>query len=47
MRCYLARLMAAALLTGACGLAFAADDSWQPRVGEALGKTGAAAPGGI
>jgi hypothetical protein len=38
--------MAAALITGASGLAFAADD-WQARVGEALGKTGSAAPGGI
>ena len=35
-----------ALLAGAPGLAVAADD-WQAQVGEALGKTGAAAPGGI
>jgi hypothetical protein len=35
-----------ALLAGAPGLAVAADD-WQTQVGEALGKTGAAAPGGI
>jgi hypothetical protein len=27
--------------------AIAADDGWQPRVGEALGKTGSAMPGGI
>jgi hypothetical protein len=37
----------AILLTTASGLAFAADDGWQARVGEALGKTGSAAPGGI
>jgi len=47
MRCYLTRLVVAALLTGTSGFAFATDDSWQARVGEALGKTGAAAPGGI
>src|SRR5215471_5133493 len=41
-----ANLIAAVLLTGASSLAFAADD-WQARVGEALGKTGSAAPGGI
>jgi hypothetical protein len=37
----------AILLTTASGLAFAADDGWQARVGEALGKTGSTAPGGI
>src|SRR5882762_7751520 len=37
----------AIVLTTASGLAFAADDGWQVRVGEALGKTGSAAPGGI
>src|SRR5437867_3373345 len=46
MRLYLGSLIAAALLTGASGLAFAADD-WQARVGEALGKTGSATPSGI
>src|ERR1700726_986964 len=46
MRFYLGNLMAAAGLTGASGLASAADD-WQARVGEALGKTGSAAAGGI
>ena len=46
MRFYLGSLMAAALLTGASGLAFAADD-WQARVGETLGKTGSATPSGI
>ena len=35
-----------ALLAAAPGLAVAADD-WQAQVGEALGKTGATAPGGI
>ena len=35
-----------AVLAGAPGVAVAADD-WQTQVGEALGKTGAAAPGGI
>src|SRR5438552_13863877 len=47
MRCYLARLAAAALLTGASSLAFAADDSWQARVGEALGKPGTQTPSGV
>jgi hypothetical protein len=46
MRLYLGNVLAAAVLTGASSLAFAADD-WQAQVGEALGKTGAAAPGGI
>jgi hypothetical protein len=35
-----------ALVAGAPGLAIAADD-WQTQVGEALGKSGSAAPGGI
>jgi Domain of Unknown Function (DUF1259) len=39
-------LALAALLVAAPGLAVAADD-WQAQVGEALGKTGATAPGGI
>jgi Domain of Unknown Function (DUF1259) len=47
MRFYLTRLVAAALLTGASGLALAADDSWQARVGEALGKAGSEMPGGV
>src|SRR6266478_9645848 len=46
MRLYLGSLIAAALLTEASGLAFAADD-WQARVGEAFGKTGSATPSGI
>src|SRR5438067_2252547 len=45
MRFYVGRLALAAFLTGASGLAFAED--WQTQVGEALGKTGSAAPGGI
>src|SRR5437588_2656310 len=47
MSFHLRRLLLAALLTGAPGLAFAADDGWQARVGESLGKTGSVAPGGI
>src|SRR6266436_5077939 len=46
MRLHLRTLGLAALLTGTSSLAFAADD-WQAQVGEALGKTGSAAPGGI
>src|ERR1700676_3535694 len=47
MRFHLGRLALVAFLTGASGFAFAADDGWQTQVGEALGKTGSAAPGGI
>src|SRR5437660_12366646 len=47
MRFHLRQLALAVLLTGASGLAFAADDGWQAHVGEALGKAGSAAPGGI
>jgi hypothetical protein len=47
MSFHLRQLLLAALLTGAPGLAFAADDGWQARVGEALGKTGSETPGGI
>jgi hypothetical protein len=36
-----------ALLAGAPGAAFSADDGWQAQVGAALGKTGSAASGGI
>jgi len=46
MRFNLRRLALSALLTGAPGLAIAADD-WQTQVGEALGKPGTTAPGGI
>src|SRR5437868_11431797 len=47
MSFHLRQLLLAALLAGAPGLAFAADDGWQARVGEALGKTGSETPGGI
>src|SRR5437763_9201908 len=47
MRFYLRQLTLVALLAGAPGVAFAADDGWQAQVGAALGKTGSAAPGGI
>ena len=40
------QLALVAIVAGAPGLAVAADD-WQAEVGAALGKTGAAAPGGI
>ena len=43
---HLRHLALAAVLAGAPGLAVAADD-WQGQVGEALGKTGASASGGI
>ena len=44
---FLARQLAlAAVLAAVSGLAVAADD-WQAQVGEALGKTGAAASGGV
>src|SRR6201998_948719 len=46
MRLHLRQLALLALVAGAPGLAVAADD-WQAQVGEALGKTGAPAPGGI
>src|SRR5215469_10565347 len=46
MRLHVRELALIALLAGAPGLAVAADD-WQAQVGEALGKTGAVAPGGI
>ena len=47
MKFNMRQLALVALLAGAAGLAFAADDGWQAQVGEALGKTGSAAPGGI
>src|SRR5215469_1503895 len=46
MRLLVRELALVALLAGAPGLAIAADD-WQPQVGQALGKTGAMAAGGI
>jgi hypothetical protein len=47
MKHHLRQLTLAALLAVAPGAAFAADDGWQAQVGEALGKTGSAAPGGV
>src|SRR6478672_7007711 len=47
MKFHLRHLTLAALLAAAPGAAFAADDGWQAQVGEALGKTGSAAPGGV
>src|SRR5215831_1400752 len=46
MRFYL-QLALAALLSGASGVSLAADNDWQARVGQALGKPGAATPSGI
>ena len=46
MRLYVRELALVTVLTGAPGIAVAADD-WQAQVGEALGKSGATAPGGI
>jgi hypothetical protein len=46
MRLHVRKLALVALLAGAPVLAVAADD-WQTQVGQALGKTGATAPGGI
>ena len=46
MRFYVRELALVAVLTAAPGIAVAADD-WQAQVGEALGKSGATAPGGI
>jgi hypothetical protein len=47
MRFHLKQFALLALLVGAPGVAFAADDGWQAQVGAALGKTGSAAPGGV
>jgi len=47
MKYHLRQLTLAALLAAAPGAAFAADDGWQAQVGEALGKTGSVAPGGV
>src|SRR6266404_733650 len=44
---YQLQLTLAALLAAAPGATFAADDGWQTRVGEALGKPGAQTPGGV
>jgi hypothetical protein len=48
MKLCMRKLALAALLAGVPGIAFAAADTdWQARVGEALGKTGSEALGGI
>jgi hypothetical protein len=47
MKFHARQLALTAVLAGVSSLAVAADDDWQARVGAALGKTGAAAPGGI
>jgi hypothetical protein len=47
MRSYIPMLVAAALFAGAPPLGFAADVDWQSQVGEALGKAGTAALGGV
>src|SRR5271163_536324 len=47
MSFHLRQFALVALLAGAPGVALSADDGWQAQVGAALGKTGAAAPGGI
>jgi predicted amino acid-binding ACT domain protein len=47
MKYHLRQFTLAALLAAAPGAAFAADDGWQAQVGEALGKTGSVAPGGV
>jgi uncharacterized protein DUF1259 len=46
MRLLVRVLALVAFLAGAPGLAVAAND-WQAQVGEALGKTGSATPGGV
>jgi hypothetical protein len=47
MKSYAQKLALAVIFAGIPGLAFAADDGWQAQVGKALGKTGAAMPGGV
>jgi len=47
MKFHARQLALTAVLAGVSSLAVAADDDWQAQVGAALGKTGAAAPGGI
>jgi hypothetical protein len=41
------KLAAVALLLGVCGATSAAEEGWQGRAGEALGKAGAEMPGGV
>jgi hypothetical protein len=47
MKLQVRELVMAALLAGISMSALAADDDWQAQVGQALGKAGAAMPGGI
>ena len=47
MKSHLRKLVLAATFAGMPGLAFAAGDDWEAQVGQALGKLGAAMPGGI
>jgi Domain of Unknown Function (DUF1259) len=47
MKFHARQLALTAVLAGVSSLAVAADDDWQARVGEALGKTGSVAPGGV
>ena len=47
MTLHLRKLALAALLAGVSDVSLAADNDWQVRVGEALGKPGAATPSGI
>jgi hypothetical protein len=47
MKFDLQKLVFAAALAGLPGVVLAADDGWQAEVGKALGKTGAAMPGGV
>jgi len=47
MKYHLRQLTLAALVAATPGAAVAADDGWQAQVGQALGKTGSAAPGGV
>src|SRR6516162_3786445 len=47
MTLHLRKLALAALLAGVSDVSLAADNDWQVRVGEALGKPGAATPSGV
>jgi uncharacterized protein DUF1259 len=47
MTYHLRQLTLAAFVAAASGAAFAADDGWQSRVGEALGKAGTQTPSGV
>jgi hypothetical protein len=47
MKLSLQKFVFAAFLIGLPGLAFAANNGWQGEIGKALGKSGAAMPGGV